>query len=98
MLFTIRAQASEKPMLNLTIEQHIFTPAILTIPAHTPFTLKIENRDRTPEEFESHELKREKIIPGGTTGMVNFGSLEPGTYKFFGDFNQKTAQGTIVVQ
>ena len=30
--------------------------------------------------------------------MVRFGPLEPGTYPFFGEFNQATAQGKVVAE
>ncbi len=96
--FASAVSASDKPVFDLIIENHAFAPATLSIPANTPFSIKIQNKDRTPEEFESAELKREKIIPGGASGTVNVGALKPGTYLFFGEFNQKTAQGTIVAQ
>ena len=52
----------------------------------------------TPEEFESYQLNREKVIPGKSTGAVYLGPLSPGTYPFFGDFHQKTAQGRIIAR
>ncbi len=92
------AQAEEKAVFALTIENHAFTPSEIKVPAGQPFKIMVENKDRTPEEFESAELKREKIIPGNGKGTVAFGPLKPGTYHFVGEFNAKTAQGTIVVE
>lgn len=92
------ALAREIPELTLTIRDHRFEPAELVIPADTKIRLKVVNTDATPEEFESHELNREKVIPGSSTGIVFIGPLSSGHYPFFGDFNQATAQGAVVVK
>ena len=82
----------------LTIQDHRFQPAELVIPAGTKIRLAVENRDATPEEFESHDLNREKIITGKSTATIYVGPLAPGRYRFFGEYNEKTAQGVIVAQ
>jgi hypothetical protein len=82
----------------LEIRDHLFYPAELVIPAGTKVKLVVANRDPTPEEFESYELNREKVILGGTQAVIFIGPLEPGTYPFFGEFNPKTAQGTVRVE
>jgi len=89
---------AEPAEFRLSIRDHRFEPAELVVPARQRVRLVIANRDATPEEFESHELNREKIIPGGSEVTVYVGPLEPGTYKFFGEFNPKTANGTLVVR
>ena len=83
---------------KLAIRDHKFEPAELTVPAGAKIKLSIENRDATPEEFESHELNREKVVVGHGTITVFVGPLEAGRYPFFGDFHQETAQGTLVVK
>ncbi len=83
---------------NLVIKDHVFTPSELIIPADKKVKIIVDNQDATPEEFESHDLHREKIIPGGKKGIILVGPLKPGEYKFFGEFNEKTAQGVIKVQ
>lgn len=82
----------------LTIKDHQFHPAELTIPAGTKIKLRVENLDATPEEFDSHELNREKVIAGGSTATIYIGPLEPGRYPFSGEFHQDTARGVIVAQ
>ena len=57
----------------------------------------INNRDKTPEEFESYELNREKVIMGGRKANIFIGPLRAGIYPFFGEFNQRTAQGKLIV-
>jgi hypothetical protein len=83
---------------TLTIKDHKFEPTQLMIPANTKVKIIVENQDPTPEEFESFQLNREKIVTGHNKITVFVGPLRAGTYKFFGDFHQATAQGEIVVQ
>lgn len=92
------AQAAEKPEFNIVIKDHKFQPAEVTIPAGVKVALIVDNQDPTPEEFESHELQREKIIPGNTKAKIFVGPLEPGTYPFFGEFHEATAQGKLIVK
>jgi hypothetical protein len=82
----------------LMIQDHQFQPTELQIPAGQKVRLVIENRDPTPEEFESYELNREKIIAGNSKATVFIGPLDAGRYPFFGDFNQKTAKGVIIAK
>ena len=86
------------PIVELGLLNHQFEPAELHIPANTKVKLVIKNHDATLEEFESYELKREKVIAGNAEGIVFIGPLPPGIYPFFGDFNPATAQGRIVVE
>ncbi|WP_323815240.1 cupredoxin domain-containing protein [Cellvibrio sp. NN19] len=97
LLFSEFATA-ETPTITIEIRDHLFYPAQLTIPANTKVKLIIINRDPTPEEFESYELNREKVIMGGAKAIIFIGPLPPGDYPFFGEFNPKTAQGMIKVE
>jgi len=83
---------------TIEIKNHRFEPAELRVPANTKVKLIVKNLDPTPEEFESYELNREKVILGGRSGIVFVGPLKPGSYPFFGDFNQDTAQGVLHVE
>ncbi|HZX32015.1 MAG TPA: cupredoxin domain-containing protein [Rhodocyclaceae bacterium] len=82
----------------LTIKDHRFTPSEVRVPADKKIKLVIDNQDPTPEEFESHELNREKVIPGNSKGVVFIGPLKPGKYPFMGEFNSKTAQGVVIAE
>lgn len=83
---------------TLTIRDHRFIPETLEIPANKKVKINIVNEDSSPEEFESYELNREKIIQGNSKGAVFIGPLKPGTYPFFGEFNMDSAKGQIVAQ
>lgn len=92
------AFADEVTVYTVSIKDHKFDPAIVEIPSGKKAKLLVKNLDSTPEEFESHDLKREKIVPGNGEITVLVGPLKPGEYKFFGEFNEATAQGKIVVK
>lgn len=97
MSFTVAAQALEYEA-KLAIKDHKFDPAVLNVPANTRIKLLVENQDATPEEFESIDLNREKVVTGKNTITVLLGPLDAGKYHFFGDFHQETAQGDLVVK
>ena len=92
------SDAAEEPTVSLVIQDHKFQPTELEIPAGKKVALVVKNNDPTPEEFESTQLKREKVIPGGQQAIVYIGPLKPGKYEFFGDFNPTTARGHIIVK
>lgn len=85
------------PVFEIEIRNHLFQPDVITIPADTKVKLIVYNRDTTPEEFESFELNREKVIMGGSKAVIFVGPLPPGEYPFFGEFNPQTALGKIIV-
>lgn len=82
----------------LVIRDHRFEPTELQVPAGKKIKLLIENRDSTAEEFESHVLNREKVVPGHSRVPIFIGPLAPGRYPFFGEFHEQTARGAIVAR
>ena len=96
-LLPISAVGAE-PEYVLIIQNHKFEPTEVKIPAGKKVKLQIQNKDSTPEEFHSDDLKREKIILGNKTAFVLLGPLSPGRYKFMGEFHESTAQGVVVVE
>jgi hypothetical protein len=86
------------PEFTLVIREHRFTPAELTVPAGRKLRLVVQNEDPTPEEFESYDLNREKVVPGHGRIVVFVGPLKPGRYEFFGEFNMATARGWLVAE
>ncbi len=92
------ALAADMPQYTLTIRDHKFQPAQLTVPANTQFKVLVHNQDATPSEFESSDFNREKIVLPGSQITVFIGPLDKGSYKFFDDFHQDTGQGVLIVQ
>ena len=97
MMFTSLASAQDNTFV-ITIKDHKFHPAEVLVPAGKKVKLLVKNEDRTPEEFESYSLNREKIIGGGKQAIIYVGPLKPGKYKFFGEFHEKTAQGVLIAK
>lgn len=90
--------AAETPEYILEIQHHLFNPDTVRVPANTKVRLRIINRDKTPEEFESYSLNREKVISGRSETVIFIGPLRPGEYDFFGEFNPTTALGKIIAE
>jgi plastocyanin len=82
----------------IQIKDHKFVPSTINVSANNNFKLIIENLDKTLEEFESDDLKKEKLVPAGKKITIAVNALKAGEYKFYGDFHQKTAQGKIIVK
>ncbi len=87
------ARADEPQVLEF--RQHRFYPDHITVPAGQRVKIEVRNTDDTADEFESTDLNREKLVAPGGKATVFLGPLDPGSYKFFGDFHRDTAQGVI---
>jgi len=83
---------------QLVIKNHRFDPTDLNVPAGQRVKLIVQNLDSTPEEFESHTLNREKLIPAGAKVTIFIGPLKAGRYEFFGEFNEATAKGVVIAE
>ncbi len=88
---------AQAPPITIALRDHQFVPAEVPVPAGVKVELIIRNEQTTPAEFESHSLKREKVIAPGATVKILIGPLKPGRYEFFDEFHSAT-RGFIVVQ
>jgi plastocyanin len=89
------ARAAEP--VALVLKDHAFSPAEVHVAPGERFRIEVANQDATPAEFESADLRVEKIVvPGGRIGVMA-GPLKPGTYTFFDDYHPDTARGTVIV-
>ena len=91
-------QAQDMPTVNLLIRDGRFVPTTVEVPANTKFRLLIKNEGPGAEEFESVELRKEKVLAPGASSFLIFQPIKPGTYKFFGEFHPDTAQGQLVAK
>lgn len=94
----LAARAQDMPSFHLLIKGGRFHPDTIEVPANTKFRLLIRNEGPGAEEFESIELRKEKVLAPGASSFLIFQPLKPGTYKFFGEFHPETAQGRIVAK
>jgi plastocyanin len=91
------ATGADEARLELTIRNHRFEPAELTVPAGQRLIITVRNADSSPEEFESSTLNVEKIVSAGRQVVVRAGPLAAGRYEFIGEFHRDIAQGALVV-
>jgi len=91
-------QARADDTFQVEFRNHRFVPDRLTVPANQKFRLTVKNSDDTADEFESTAMNREKLVAPGQTVTVFLGPLDPGEYKFFGDFHHDTAQGVLIAK
>ena len=95
--FAAGAPAAE-PEVLLVIKGNRFEPTELQVPAGQRIKLVVHNQDSTPEEFESHSLNREKVVPAGAKVTIFVGPLKPGRYEFYGEYHEATAKGVVVAE
>ncbi len=92
------ADSGHADPVELSLSHHQFVPSSITVPANQKFQIKVTNHDDTPAEFESHDLKVEKIVVPGSSITVTAGPLKPGTYQFFDDYHPDDAKGDVTAK
>jgi hypothetical protein len=85
------------PSFAVGIRDGEFVPTSLEVPAGQKLELRVTNERKTAAEFESSDLRREKVVPVGGQVTVYVGPLRPGTYEFFDDFNPQI-RGRLVAR
>lgn len=88
---------AKRPEYVIELKEHLFYPSEIKIPADRKVKLVIHNHDQTPEEFDSFDLNREKVIFPNKKAVIFIGPLPPGRYGFFGEYNPNTAKGSVIV-
>lgn len=81
--------------VTLTLKDHRFTPAAFTVPAGARVRITLINQDSSTEEFDSHDLRIERVVTPKGKISFDIGPLQPGQYAFAGEFHANTAQGKI---
>lgn len=95
-LIALPAVAAEPP--KLVLKDHRFTPETVTVPANARMQIVVSNQDATPEEFDSGDLRVEKLIAPRNTVAISIGPLRPGRYAFEGEFHAATAKGVVIAE
>jgi plastocyanin len=88
---------AEETVIQVTLKGHQFAPAEVEAPAGKPLTIEVSNQDSTAAEFESKDLRVEKVTPAGGMAKVKVRPLQPGRYRFFDDYHE-SAVGYLVVK
>ncbi|HEY7787121.1 MAG TPA: cupredoxin domain-containing protein [Casimicrobiaceae bacterium] len=97
-LLAAPALAEDVPLFKLVARDGAFIPPVIEVPAGKRVRIEITNDGKTAIEFESRDLKQEKVIPPGGKATVTINAMKPGEYRFFDEFHEKTGQGKLVVK
>ena len=89
--------AEDLPTFKLDMADGKVEPARIEVPAGKRIKIEIRNTGKGAVEFESVELRKEKVLAPGADSFIVIAPLSPGEYKFFDDFHQ-SAQGRIVAK
>lgn len=91
------AAAQDMPEFRIEMKDGTITPRRLKVPANRPFRLEIHNLGKTPAEFESLALHKEKVLAAESAATMVFRKLSPGEYDFFDDFHPE-AKAVLVAE
>lgn len=92
------AFAIDPVAIDLTLKDHKFEPAEIKAPAGQAISINLKNTDNSPEEFESSALRVEKVVTPNGSIVIKLKPLAAGKYPFKGEYNEKTAQGVLIVE
>ena len=90
--------AEELLVVKLSAKDGKFEPLTLEVPAGKRFKIEISNDGKAPMEFESKDLKQEKVLAAGAKSSVVINALKPGTYVFFDEHHPEAPKGQIVAK
>src|SRR5262245_12208978 len=79
--------AEEMLVVKLSAKDGKFEPLTIEVPAGKRFKIEISNDGKSPMEFESKDLKQEKVLAAGARSSVVINALKPGTYTFFDEYH-----------
>jgi hypothetical protein len=91
-------RAGEDPVFRIEFKDGAVIPRRLEVPANRRLVLELHNVGATPAEFESRELRKEKVLAPGTTSTLVIRTLDPGEYDFFDDFHASTPPAVLVAK
>jgi hypothetical protein len=91
-------RADEEPVFTIEFKDGNVAPLHLEVPANRRFQLQLRNNGDTPAEFESNELRKEKVLAPRTTSILVFRTLDPGEYPFFDDFHPDAPKAVLIAK
>ena len=92
------AAHADLPTYTLVAKDGQREPSTMAVPAGVRFKIVIRNEGREPIEFESLQLRKEKVLAPGARSFVVIAPLKPGEYDYFDEFHPDTSKGRIVAK
>lgn len=96
--FSTTLYATNLLTFKLEIKDGKFFPNDIIVPAKKKIKITIYNIGKTAAEFESTELRKEKVLAPGAKSFIVIAPLRAGKYKFFDDFHLNMPIGFIIAQ
>jgi len=90
--------AAELPSYEVVAKGGRLLPDTLHVPAGQRFKIVLRNAGSDAIEFESTDLRKEKVLAPGASSFVVIAPLKPGSYRFFDEFHPDTGQGRIIAE
>ncbi|MDB5650324.1 MAG: hypothetical protein JWL62_1844 [Hyphomicrobiales bacterium] len=91
-------RAAEDPVFRIEFKDGAMSPREIEVPANTRIKLDLVNTGETPAEFESTELRKEKVIAPKSSGSLIIRTLAPGRYEFFDDFHPGSPPAVLIAK
>ncbi len=92
------AWADDMPTFSIEFHDGKVSPLRLEVPANRRFRIELHNTGITPAEFESTELRVEKVLAPKSDSVLVIHTLDPGQYPFFDDFHPGAAKAVLVAK
>lgn len=93
-----RPKADATPTVTIEFHDGKVTPTRIEVPAHRRFRIELHNTGITPAEFESSELRLEKVLAPQSSSVLVIRTLDPGEYTFFDDFHPNAPKAVLVAK
>lgn len=96
--FSVPVRADDDPVFVIEFRDGAITPLRTEVPADVRFKLELRNKGSSPVEFESVELRKEKVLGPGVTSFIVIRRLNRREYVFFDDFHLDMPPATLVAK
>jgi hypothetical protein len=100
MMSSTAVRADDPPLFRIEIKDGVISPKQTEVPANKDFKLEVVNTGSVPAEFESKQLRQEKVLAPGKSVTITIRGIDAGEYQFVDEFheNDEAGQGLIVAK
>lgn len=97
-LLSFSVSAADIFTVQLEMKDGKLIPSTLKVPANTRIRIEVRNSGSSPAEFESTQMRKEKVLAPGAKSVVVIARLRPGQYSFFDDFHLDHPRGLVIAE
>ncbi|MGX7875566.1 cupredoxin domain-containing protein [Mesorhizobium sp. ORM6] len=90
--------ADDNPTFRIEFKDGAISPLRLEVPANTRVRFELINLGDMPAEFESLELRKERVVAPHSETVMVIRTLDPGQYPFFDDFHPGAGPAVLVAK